>query len=323
MSSAGLAEQVMAGDARALARALSLVEDRVPAAEGLLRALFPRTGRARVVGLTGPAGSGKSTLADRLAATARARGESVGIVAVDPTSPFSGGAILGDRIRMQQHYADGGVFIRSLATRGAMGGLAEAAGDVLTVLDAAGRQRLLLETVGVGQDEVDVVRLADVTVVVLVPGLGDDVQALKAGLMEIADVFALNKADRGAERLEQEVKAALSLAPAEEWRPLIVRTVAATGEGVDGLEAAIAKRLEWMEANGGLAAFRRKQWEHRLSRLAQQRMATRWLAPVLSPARLEELATEVAERRRDPYAAVDAVLGEAAGAMTPAGRYTG
>src|SRR6185312_9006103 len=208
--------RLRAGDPRLLARTITaVVEARGGGgqAEALLRTLLPCTGGARVIGLTGPPGSGKSTLADVLPRRYRAAGETVGIVAVDPSSPFSGGAILGDRIRMREHHADSGLFIRSLATRGNLGGLAEAAGAVVAVLDASGKQRILVETVGVGQDEVDVVHLADVTVVVLVPGMGDAVQAIKAGLMEIADVFVINKSDRGPERLEQEIKAMLGLAP--------------------------------------------------------------------------------------------------------------
>lgn len=316
---AALVAGIRAGEARALARGLTLVVEQEPGAEALLRALFPHTGAARLIGLTGAPGSGKSTLVDRLATGARAAGERVGIVAVDPSSPYTGGAILGDRIRMQRHHQDEGVFIRSLATRGAMGGLAAAATDVLTLLDASGRGCLLIETVGVGQDEVDIVRLADVTVVVLVPGLGDDVQSLKAGLMEIADVFAINKADRGADRLVQEVKAALSLTPAsaaDVWRPPVVKTVATTGEGLEELQQAIAARLAWMSSHGGMNHFRERQWEYRLPRLAQERMAARWLAPALPARRLAALAADVAARRSDPYAAVDAVLADASQAAS-------
>ncbi|MGH9486215.1 MAG: methylmalonyl Co-A mutase-associated GTPase MeaB [Terriglobales bacterium] len=305
------------GDARWLARAITSVVEHGPEAEPLLRAAQARCGHARVVGLTGAPGSGKSTLADALARAYRAAGETLGIVAVDPTSPFSGGAILGDRIRMQAHHGDAGVFIRSLATRGALGGLADAAGDVIALLDAAGRDRILLETVGVGQDEVDVVRLADVTVVVLVPGMGDAVQSLKAGIMEIADVFVINKADRGPERLEQEIRSMLALAAAtgngarDAWRPPVVRTVATEGSGIADLQNAIAARLAWMESHGGLEHFRALQWRERLRQLAHHRLAQRLLAPLLDDARLQGLAERVARHHIDPYSAVDAIIAEA------------
>src|SRR6185437_1825264 len=289
--------------------------ERVPGAEALLHAAYRLGGSARVVGLTGPPGSGKSTLVDALARRYRAAGETVGIVAVDPTSPFTGGAILGDRIRMQAHHADPGIFIRSLATRGAMGGLAQSAAEVVALLDAAGRQRILVETVGVGQDEVDIIQLADVTVVVLVPGMGDEVQAIKAGLMEIADIFVINKSERGPERLEQEIKAMLSLAPhaegARPWRPPIVRTVATDGTGVEALQAAVQDRLAWLDLQGGLAQHRARQWEQRLRLLARDRLAERVLRPKMSDARVQALAEAIAANRQDPLNAVDAMITEA------------
>ena len=238
-----LVERVTSGDARALARAITLVENRTPESSELLKALFPRTGQAKVVGLTGSPGAGKSTLVDHLAREYRKQQKTVGIIAVDPTSPYSGGAILGDRIRMGSHFADPGIYIRSMATRGSLGGLARTTADVTSVLDASGRDVILIETVGVGQDEVDIVRLAEVTVVILVPGMGDDVQTIKAGIMEIADIFVINKSDReGAERVEREIRAMQSLAAREDnWTPPIVKTVASAGEGVAELSAAISE----------------------------------------------------------------------------------
>ena len=223
--------RLRSGDTRILARAITAVENRTAEALPLLKALFPFSGKARVMGLTGAPGSGKSTLVDHLARVYRRENCSVGIIAVDPSSPYTGGAILGDRIRMQAHHADPGIYIRSMATRGALGGLARTTADVATVLDASGRERILIETVGVGQDEVDIVRLADITVVVLVPGMGDDVQTIKAGIMEIADIFVVNKSDReGAERVEREIRAMQSIAPrSDKWIPPVVKTIASEG----------------------------------------------------------------------------------------------
>lgn len=312
---ADIASRLRSGDSRWLARAITTVVERAPGAETLLRAAFPLTGHALVVGLTGPPGSGKSTLVDGLARRFRGAGQTLGIVAVDPTSPFTGGAILGDRIRMQAHHNDPGIFIRSLATRGALGGLAQAASDVVALLDAAGKDRILVETVGVGQDEVDIVQLADVTAVVLMPGMGDEVQAIKAGLMEIADVFVINKADRGPERLEQEIKAMLALAPhtdgKDAWQIPIVKTVATNGDGLAELDAAIAARVAWLEAHGGLARHRAHQWQQRLRQFARDRLAERILGPLLSDERLADLAESITTHGADPYAAVDTLIAAA------------
>src|SRR5215472_5245806 len=257
-------DRVRAGDRRAIGRAMSAVESGEPEAEPLLKLLFAHAGTAHVVGVTGSPGSGKSTLVEKLAAEYRQRDQRVGIVAVDSTSPFSGGAILGDRIRMQSLSTDGGVYIRSMATRGELGGLAPAAHDIVTVLEAAGFGTVLVETVGVGQDEVEIARLADVTVLVLAPGMGDDVQTFKAGVMEIADVFAINKADRrGAGRVEQELSAMLSISPrADGWRPAIIKTVASTGDGA----AELAKAIDEFRAFG------------KRTDLSQVRLRTKWRA---------------------------------------------
>jgi LAO/AO transport system kinase len=239
-----LADRVLAGDPRALARAISLIEDEADVAAELIRAIYPHTGRAYIVGVTGPPGAGKSTLVDKLTAEIRRQGDTVGVIAVDPTSPFTGGAILGDRLRMQAHSSDPGVFIRSMATRGQLGGLARSTTDVASVLDAAGKSLVIVETVGVGQDEVDIVRMADVSIVILVPGTGDEVQALKAGIMEIADIFVVNKADRdGADRMVTAVESNLALQsyPEGQWRPPIIKTEATTGRGVPELWEAIKR----------------------------------------------------------------------------------
>ena len=296
------AAQIRKGDPRALARALSEVENSTPRGREILRTLFPFSGRARKIGVTGAPGAGKSSLVDRLAAEARRREQTVGIIAVDPSSPYSGGAILGDRIRMQSHAGDRGIFIRSMATRGALGGLARAAGDAALVLDAAGRDLVFIETVGVGQDEVDVVKIADVVAVVLVPGMGDDVQALKAGILEIADVFVINKTDReGADRLEQELQAMQTLAHRPDgWLPPVVRTVATEGRGVpELLDAVGACRFE-----GRTAA----NWQAQLREMLRDRLMDEVLTKRLLPGELEAAAREVAARERDPYSFVDEVL---------------
>ena len=303
-------EKLLAGDRRAMARAISAVENRDPSAIPLLRAVFPKTGRAKVIGITGSPGAGKSTLVEKLAAEYRRDGRRVGIVAVDPTSPFSGGAILGDRIRMQALSTDPEVYIRSMATRGELGGLAPAAHDVVTVLEAAGCATVLIETVGVGQDEVEVAHLADATVLVLAPGMGDDVQTFKAGVMEIADIFAVNKADRpGAGRVEQELRAMLSISPrADGWHPPVVQTVATTGEGVADLRKALDEFRSFGEESDLRLTRQREKWRARLLALLRQRLFEQVCREQLSNGRVDRWVDDVLERRSDPHSAVQAIV---------------
>lgn len=306
-------ERVRSGEPLPLARAISAVENRVAGSSELLKALFPHTGKARIIGLTGSPGSGKSTLVDQLAKHYRKENHTVGIIAVDPTSPYTGGAILGDRIRMQDHYADPGIYIRSMATRGSLGGLARATADVATVLDASGRDRILIETVGVGQDEVDIVRLADVTVVILVPGMGDDVQSIKAGIMEIADIFVINKSDRdGAERVEREIRALQSLATRHDgWVPPVVKTVASSGVGTEELASAITDYEEYLQKEN--LAFKKnvENWRERLIEMLRDAMLEKARAK-LGDGILERYAAEIAEHKRDPYTVVEEIVRGAA-----------
>jgi len=302
-------ERLRAGDPRALARAISTVENRSPDSADLLKALFPHSGKARIIGMTGPPGAGKSTLVDQLAKHYRREGKTLGIIAVDPTSPYTGGAILGDRIRMQDHHADPGIYIRSMATRGSLGGLARTTADVATVLDASGRDLILIETVGVGQDEVDIVRLADITVVILVPGMGDDVQTIKAGIMEIADIFVINKSDReGAERVEREIRAMQSLAMRDDrWSPPIVKTVASEGKGIEELAAAIANYEAYLKKENLVLKRNIQNWQERLVEMLRDAMLERARAQ-LGDGRAEQYAAEVAQHKRDPYTLVEEIV---------------
>lgn len=304
------ASQVRGGDVRAMSRAITAIENHQPEAEALLKLLFPATGKAYLTGVTGAPGTGKSTLVNRLAAHYRKQNETVGVIAVDPTSPYTGGAILGDRIRMQGHAGDAGMFIRSMATRGFLGGLARSTAEVALLLDAAGKQNVLIETVGVGQDEIDIVRLADCVLVVVVPGLGDDIQNMKAGLMEIGDIFVLNKVDReGANRVEEQLNAMLSLVmPRDGWQPLVVRTVATENRGIDLLADAIAKFRKHFDSSGERQRKHIEHWKKRLLELLESRLLARALGGPRGEQRLAELAQAVAERKLDPFSAVNEIL---------------
>ena len=324
-----LIPQLRSGDARALARAISVVENHVPGWTELLKELFPHTGKALTIGLTGSPGAGKSTLVDQLAKQYRKTENphpvsqstrdkdgapsdnryTVGIIAVDPTSPYTGGAILGDRIRMQSHFSDPGIYIRSMATRGSLGGLARATADVSLVLDAACRDIIMIETVGVGQDEVDIVRVADVTVVILVPGMGDDVQSIKAGIMEIADIFVINKSDYdGAERVEKEIRALQSLAQRKDgWTPPIVKTVATEGKGIAELASAIGEYQEFLSQNNLLGSRRAEHWRVRLVEMLRDSLLEK-ARGAISEDDLSRLATEIAEHKRDPYSVIEEIV---------------
>ena len=304
-----LVEKLFKGETRAVARAITRVENGASDAADLMKAVFPQTGRALVIGITGAPGAGKSSLVDKLAMHYRDLGNRIGIICVDPSSPFSGGAILGDRIRMSTLGLDKNVFIRSMATRGNLGGLSRATVDAVAILDAAGFDKVIVETVGVGQDEVEIVKTADVSVVVLVPGMGDDIQAIKAGIMEIGDTFVINKADReGVIRTEKELQALLSLAHRPDfWNPPIVKTIATENKGIEDLAAAIESYYEFQKTGENLE--RRKaiaRW--RLLELLQEKLLAEVLSRNGTDEKLERLAQEIAEKRNNPYSAVEEIL---------------
>jgi LAO/AO transport system kinase len=299
----GLVDRLRSGDTRALARAISLVENDAPEAPALLSACFTHTGRALRIGITGSPGAGKSTLVDRLARSYRENNKTVGVVAVDPTSPFTGGAILGDRIRFQDRNNDAGFYVRSMATRGSLGGLALATADVALVLEASGKDILLIETVGVGQDEVEIARLADIVLVVLVPGMGDDVQSLKAGVMEIADIFVVNKSDReGADRVEQEIRGLQSLVSSHPERtPPVLRTIATTGEGLPALAAAIDEMETWLRSEKRLEARRTQHWQRRLDAMLRTELMRRARSNGFDASVLHFHAARIASGQQDPW----------------------
>ncbi len=302
-------EKLFKGDARSVARAITKIENGADDASELMKAVFPRTGNALIIGITGSPGAGKSSLVDKLAFYYRDRGERIGIVCVDPSSPFSGGAILGDRIRMATLGLDKNVFIRSMATRGNLGGLSRATVDAVAILDAAGFDKIIVETVGVGQDEVEIVKTADVSVVVLVPGMGDDIQAIKAGIMEIGDVFVINKADReGVLRTEKELEALLSLAHRPDfWNPPVVKTIATESKGIEDLSKAIESYYEFQKSGENLE--RRKsiaRW--RLLELLQEKLLSDVLSRNGTGEKLDRLAQEIAEKKNNPYSAVEEIL---------------
>ncbi len=311
LPAADLAAQVLAGSHQAAARLISLVENGEREGAAALRSLYPHTGQAHSIGITGPPGAGKSTLVDALIRRLRREGSMVGIVAIDPTSPFTGGAVLGDRVRMQDHATDPGVFVRSMATRGALGGLAPATADVIHILDALGCAHILIETVGAGQGEVDVAAAADTVIVVTVPGLGDTVQTLKAGIMEIGDLFVVNKADRPeADRTVTEIKMMLGLAPERPWRPPVLKTVAVSGEGVEELLAAVRSHRAHLEASGELRQRRRERLRREVLRAVEDRIRAQALARVRESGVLDEVLDAVTDGRLDPHSAADRVAGE-------------
>lgn len=310
MTLSEILEKLFDGETRGIARAISKVEDGSAEASAIMKAVFPKTGNALIIGITGSPGAGKSSLVDKLALHYREKGDRIGIICVDPSSPFSGGAILGDRIRMQTLGLDKDVFIRSMATRGNLGGLSRATVDAVAILDAAGFDKVIVETVGVGQDEVEIVKAADVSVVVLVPGMGDDIQAIKAGIMEIGDVFVINKADReGVLRTEKELEALLSLAHRPDfWNPPIVKTVATEAKGIEGLSAAIESYREFQKNADSSLERRQAIAKWRLLELLRERLLSDVLKRNGTAEKLESVSLKVAKKEFDPYSAVEEIL---------------
>jgi len=302
-SIAELVSGALSGSVRALAKLITLVENEMPGAVEALQQLYPRTGHAYIVGITGPPGSGKSTLTDKITKELRKKGYTVGIVAVDPTSPFSGGALLGDRLRMQDITNDEGVFVRSMATRGTLGGLSRATADTVKILDAFGKDFILIETVGVGQDEVDIAKTADTTLLISVPGLGDEIQALKAGIMEIGDIFVVNKSDReGADRLVTELSLMLDLNPAMgPWRPPIVKIVATLGEGILDLTEKIWKHRQFLQEGSGLLRKRNERAKQEILNLIEGEVSKYIHKMLKYDVTFDEVIEQVVARKKDPY----------------------
>lgn len=297
------------GSRRALARAITVVEDEREGFEDVMKDVYHHTGRAQVIGVTGAPGAGKSTLSDNLVKFYRKQGKKVGVVAVDPTSPFSGGAILGDRIRMNDLTLDQGVFIRSMGTRGSLGGLSRKTADAVKLMDAFGLDVILIETVGVGQSEVDIVKNADTTLVVLVPGLGDDIQAIKAGILEIGDVFCINKCDRdGADRLNVEIEMMLDLGESQDWRPPIARTVASEGRGIEDVIQALDDHRKYLEESGQIEIRRRERVKDEMIDMIHDRISRRIMQKIISTGEFSGYVEQVYERKNDPFTVVDSIV---------------